>query len=87
LARRLRIPLQRLDIDVPAEEREADALVQAHGDWSPDYLIPQAFLEWPDGRVEHILTGNPQGVSRTREAWDKILQSERVRHLSSKSDS
>lgn len=79
LARRLGVPVRRLDIDDPRQEREADALVRAHGDWSSDYLIPQVFLEWSDGRVDHLLTGRPQGVSRTRAAWDALLGSDRVR--------
>ncbi|MCI4352124.1 MAG: hypothetical protein L3K14_01870 [Thermoplasmata archaeon] len=81
LARRLGVPVRRLDIDVPAEERTADALVEAHGDWSPDYLIPQVFLEWTNGRVEHILTGFPEGLSRTSRAWDELLRSSWVRDL------
>ncbi|HLY77068.1 MAG TPA: hypothetical protein VKT21_04215 [Thermoplasmata archaeon] len=83
LAERLGIPARRLDIDDPAEEREADALVRARGDWSPDYLIPQVFLEWTDGRIDHVLTGFPEGVSRTRRAWDELLQSDWVRRLPS----
>jgi glutaredoxin len=81
LGRRLGIPVRRLDIDNASEEREADALVKAYGDWSPDYLIPQVFLEWTDGRVDHILTGFPEGVSRTRRAWDDLFQSEWVHRL------
>jgi thiol-disulfide isomerase/thioredoxin len=81
LAERLGVPVRRLDIDVPGEERQADALVKAHGDWSPDYLIPQVFLEWTDGRVEHIFTGFPEGVERTRRAWDELFESGWVRHL------
>ncbi len=81
LGKRLGIPVRRLDIDDATEEREADALVKTHGDWSPDYLIPQVFLEWTDGRVEHILTGFPEGVARTRRAWDEMFQSEWVRRL------
>jgi hypothetical protein len=81
LAQRLQIPVRRLDIDEPDQEREADALVKAHGDWSPDYLIPQVFLEWTDGHVEHLLTGFPEGVPRTRRAWDDLFESDLVRHL------
>lgn len=81
LAQRLRIPVRRLDIDDPGEERTADALVKAHGDWSPDYLIPQVFLEWTDGRVEHLLTGFPEGVSRTSRAWNELFRSDWLRHL------
>jgi thiol-disulfide isomerase/thioredoxin len=81
LGERLGVPVRRLDIDNPSEEREADALVKAYGDWSPDYLIPQVFLEWTNGRVEHILTGFPEGVSRTRRAWDELFQSDWLRTL------
>jgi thiol-disulfide isomerase/thioredoxin len=83
LGKRLGIPVRRLDIDVPSEEAAADALVEAHGDWSPDYLIPQVFLEWTDGRVDHILTGFPEGVSRTRRAWDDLFQSQWLHRLTS----
>jgi glutaredoxin len=81
LGRRLGIPVRRLDIDDPSEVREADALVKAHGDWSPDYLIPQVFLEWTSGRVEHILTGFPEGVFRTRQAWEELFRSDWLRTL------
>lgn len=83
LAKRLGVPVRRLDIDEADQEREADALVHAHGDWSPDYLIPQIFLEWTDGRVDHILTGFPEGVSRTRRAWDDLFRSDWLKHLAS----
>lgn len=82
LARRLSVPVQRLDIDDPAQEREADALVEAHGDWSPDYLIPQVFLQWSDGRAEHLLTGVPGPVAGTGRAWDELFRSEWLRNFS-----
>lgn len=72
LARTLGVPLQILDIDVPAQESTADRLVHDHGDWTEDYLIPQVFLEWGDGRVEHLLTGVPGPVAGTRRAWDEV---------------
>jgi hypothetical protein len=81
LGGRLGIPVHRLDIDDPAQEREADALVKAHGDWSPDYLIPQVFLQWTDGRIDHVLTGFPEGLSRTRRAWEELFQSHWLRQL------
>ena len=81
LGRQLGVPVRRLDIDDPAQEREADVLVESYGDWSPDYLIPQVFLEWSSGRVDHLLTGVPGGVSRTRQAWEDLLRSDRVRQL------
>jgi hypothetical protein len=73
LARRLGIPLRLLDIDDPAQERIADALVERHGDWDPNYLIPQLFLEWSDGRIEHLLTGDPSGLAGTRERWERVM--------------
>jgi glutaredoxin len=82
LADRLGIPVRRLDIDVPREEEEADRIVRAHGDWAPDYLIPQVFLEWSDGRVEHILTGFSEAVARTRQAWQELFRSEWLQKLS-----
>ena len=74
LARRLGVPLRTLDIDRKDEEREADRLVHDFGDWNPDYLIPQLFLEWSDGRVEHLLTGIPGPVSGTTAAWNAVLE-------------
>jgi hypothetical protein len=76
LARRLHVPLRILDIDHPREEAAADRLVRAHGDLAPDYLIPQVFLEWSDGRVEHLLTGFSEAVSRTQRAWADLFASD-----------
>jgi hypothetical protein len=76
LARRLRVPLRLLDIDRPDQEATADRLVRAHGDRAPDYLIPQVFLEWSDGHVEHLLTGFSEAVDRTRKAWADLLASD-----------
>jgi len=76
LARRLRIPYRRLDIDRRSDERVADRLVRAYGDWAPDYLIPQVFLEWSDGHVQHLLTGFSEEVRRTARAWRDLLESD-----------
>ncbi|MGD0250802.1 MAG: hypothetical protein ABSB97_07975 [Thermoplasmata archaeon] len=81
LAQRLGVPFRALDIDRPAQERAADRLVRYHGDASPDYLIPQVFLEWSDGRVQHLLTGFSEQVSRTARAWDDLLGSEWLRSV------
>jgi hypothetical protein len=75
LARRLRIPLRILDIDRPKEERESDRLVRRYGDPAPDYLIPQVFLEWSDGGVDHLLTGFSEEVARTKRAWADLFRS------------
>jgi hypothetical protein len=75
LARRLKVPLRILDIDHAAQEKEADRLVRKYGDPAPDYLIPQVFLEWSDGAVEHLLTGFSEEVPRTARAWKDLLGS------------
>jgi hypothetical protein len=71
-ARALGVPVRVLDIDRLDQEAIADELVRSHGDWTPDYLIPQAFLEWSDGRIEHLLTGSPSGTGDTRRAWGRV---------------
>jgi len=81
LAGRLAVPLRILDIDRRGQERSADALVRAVGDASPDYLIPQVFLEWSDGRTEHLLTGFSEQVARTERAWKDLLASDRLAAL------
>jgi thiol-disulfide isomerase/thioredoxin len=74
LARRLGVPLRLLDIDVPDQEKEADAMVERHGDWDPNYLIPQLFFDHGDGVVEHLLTGVPGSLAGTRKAWDRLFE-------------
>jgi hypothetical protein len=81
LARQLKVPLRLLDIDHAPEERVADRLVRAHGDAAPDYLIPQVFLEWSDGRVDHLLTGFSEEVARTSRAWKDLFRSRWLRDL------
>ena len=63
------------DIDTE-DEKAADELVKKYGDWSPDYLVPQVFLEFEDGEIKHALTGYPEGVTYTRRAVENLLQSE-----------
>lgn len=81
LARRLGVPFRALDIDRRGQERVADRLVREHGDACPDYLIPQVFLEWTDGRVQHLLTGFSERVARTARAWDDLFKSEWLRSV------
>jgi len=81
LAKRLGVPFRTLDIDRRAQEKEADRLVREHGDDSPDYLIPQVFLEWSDGRVQHLLTGFSEQVPRTSRAWDDLFASRWLRSV------
>ena len=71
----LGVPCLLYDID-SAQVRAADELVKKHGDWSPDYLIPQVFVEFEDGTVKHVLTGYPEGVDYTRVAVDNLVKSE-----------
>ncbi len=77
LAKQWGVPLRLLDIDQPELERIADGLVETHGDWIPDYLIPQVFLEWSDGRIDHLLTGTPGSLEGTTRSWERLL---RVNH-------
>lgn len=81
LAERLRVPLRVLDIDRRAQVKLADRLVREHGDDAPDYLIPQVFLEWSDGRAEHLLTGFSEQVPRTARAWHDLLSSAWLRSV------
>jgi hypothetical protein len=60
--------------DIETEDvKVADELVEKHGDWTPDYLIPQVFLEMDDGKIEHVLTGDPRGVQFTRSAVKTLI--------------
>ena len=68
----LGVPCLLHDIDTD-EVKIADDLVRKYGDWSPDYLIPQVFLEYSGGRIEHVLTGNPRGVALTKKAVENLL--------------
>ncbi|HKN07630.1 MAG TPA: hypothetical protein VJ021_08585 [Thermoplasmata archaeon] len=75
------MPFRTLDIDRRTQEKVADRFVREHGDASPDYLIPQVFLEWSDGGIQHLLTGFSEQVARTARAWDDLLASEWFRTL------
>ena len=75
IARKLGVPLRTLDIDRKDQGKEADRLVREYGDRAPDYLIPQVFLEWSDGTVQHLLTGFSEQVARTAAAWRALLGS------------
>ena len=81
MAKQLGVPFRTLDIDRSSDVKVADRLVRDHGDRAPDYLIPQVFLEWTDGRVEHVLTGFSEQVARTTRAWDDLLASTWLREL------
>ncbi|MDG6920412.1 MAG: hypothetical protein JRN59_02670 [Nitrososphaerota archaeon] len=81
-AAQLGVPLNLYDIDTDAV-RKADELVEKYGDWTPDYTIPQVFLEFDDGKVQHVLTGQPRGLAYTKQAIDDFLRSDLFRSLSS----
>ena len=70
----LGIPVRLLDIDTDAEA-QADELVEKYGDWTPDYIIPQVFLEMDGGEVKHVLTGHPGAVALTKKAEDDFQES------------
>jgi len=72
-ARELGVPVVLYDIDTE-QVVKADELVEKHGDWTPDYLIPQVFVEEDDGRIRHVLTGDPRGVQYTRRALETALR-------------
>ena len=61
------------DIDTDDVAR-ADELVKKYGDWTPDYLIPQVFLEADDGKITHVLTGDPRGLKLTRQAVESLIE-------------
>src|SRR5271169_5302090 len=73
VGQQLGVPVRLLDIDTD-EEAEADELVKKYGDWTPDYLIPQVFVETDGGEVKHVLTGRPQGLSLTRKAVEDLVK-------------
>jgi glutaredoxin len=81
LAKQLNVPLRLLDIDRRAQEKAADRMVRQHGDAAPDYLIPQVFLEWSDGDVQHLLTGFSEQVARTDRAWRDLFGSAWLRSV------
>jgi hypothetical protein len=76
LAKQVGVPLRLLDIDRRGQVKLADRLVRDHGDPAPDYLIPQVFLEWSDGRVQHLFTGFSEQVARTARAWRDLFASD-----------
>lgn len=71
--RELGVPVVLYDIDT-ADVGRADELVERHGDWTPDYLIPQVFVEGDDGKIKHLFTGDPRGVQYTRRSLETALR-------------
>lgn len=75
MSEELKIPLRLLDIDEPDALKVADDLVKKYGDDCDDYLVPQVFLEYPDGKVEHVFTGFSEDPTITRKHWDDFFHS------------
>ena len=72
-AEELGVPCILHDIDSD-DVGTADELVKKYGDWTPDYLIPQVFVETDDGKIKHVLTGDPRGIQYTRQAIETLLK-------------
>ncbi len=75
IAKELGVPCHLYDIDTDAV-KQADELVKKYGDWSPDYLVPQVFVETDTGEIRHVLTGYSEGVAYTKRAVENLLKSE-----------
>lgn len=75
MSQELEVPLQLLDIDQPEAVEIADELVKNYGDYDEDYLIPQVFLEFPSGRIEHVFTGFSENTEVTQKHWKDFFQS------------
>jgi len=76
LAKELGVPLKMLNIDDPQQVKEADRMVAMYGDNSKDYLIPQIFLEYEEGQVQHIFTGYSESPAITKQQLDRIFSSD-----------
>lgn len=72
VATELGVPCLLHDIDTD-DVALADDLVRRYGDWNPDYLVPQVFLEFEGGEFRHVLTGDPKGLAFTRQALDGLI--------------
>lgn len=77
------MPLRLLDIDQQDVVKIADELVRNYGDDCDDYLVPQVFLEFPGGKVEHVFTGFSEDTEITRKHWDDFFHSKFYRNLKS----
>lgn len=72
----LKVPLALYHIDDPDAVKKADELVKKYGDWSPDYLIPQVFLEYDNGEIRHVFTGYSEDIQLTRDGVSNLISSE-----------
>ena len=69
------VPLRVLDIDIAKQELTADRIIEKYGDYVEDYIIPQVFLEYKGGEVEHLFTGFSEGVVATEAKWLNLFNS------------
>lgn len=76
---KLGVPYILYHIDDQEACRKADELVKLYGDWSEDYLIPQIFLEYEDGKIMHVFTGYSEELQLTKSGLDNLLNSELFR--------
>jgi thiol-disulfide isomerase/thioredoxin len=74
-AQKLGVPCVLYDIDDPIASRKGDDLVKRYGDWSPDYLVPQVFVEYDNGKIRHVFTGYSEDVELTRRGVGNLLSS------------
>jgi glutaredoxin len=79
----LGVPYRVLDIDDSEKGKIGDDLVKNYGDDSVDYLIPQVFLQYPDGKVQHIFTGFSENPEVTRRHWEDMFASGFYKQLKS----
>lgn len=75
IAHEVGVQLHLYDIDTE-DVVKADEIVKKYGDWTPDYIIPQVFVEHSDGKIEHVLTGDRRGVIFTKKAVDDLVRSD-----------
>lgn len=81
MAEDFNVPLQIFNVEISDQEKLADHLVEEYGDWSEDYLIPQVFIEYTDGTVQHIFTGFSEAVSVTEACWETFFSSKYYKNL------
>jgi glutaredoxin len=81
LSKELGVAYRVLDIDKPEDSKIADDLVRKYGDYVEDYIVPQVFLEFQDGRVKHIFTGFSENTELTKARWIDLFNSRFFREL------
>jgi thiol-disulfide isomerase/thioredoxin len=79
-AKELGVPCVLHNIDTD-DVKTGDDLVKRYGDWTQDYLIPQVFLEMDDGKIEHVMTGDPRGIQHTKRAVETLLKSKLAKQM------